>query len=289
HSPAALAAVDKHALRFQVGDVAWLTLPGHRDLHIPAMLQIRLPDTVVYGQEFRVSVHQVSGRTGRVVGAIEFGIPVSHAEMILEEEERTLSVMRHIATSIPPENRWYPIFQRYLHGLARRVDALGGDASTVHGNPDGSGNPYVRPVRTEPGGLPCWPGVATALILAVALVLSGFARSIVVVAVAAAAAMVLLAGVIRWWSRSCCGRLRCAVLDYLALGSGAALAVLVLAAVAGVRVVPQMLIVAALFTASAVIGSFLFRCRGGCCDTCCDDCHCRGREVSPTGGAAWKR
>jgi hypothetical protein len=148
-SPVAFTVVDKHTVRFRVADATWLPLPGGRTLHIPALLSVKLPDTVVYGQSYRISVHQIDGTTRQVIGAFELAIPVSNAEVILEDEVRTLSVMKHIATTIPPTNRWYPIFQRYIHGLGLKVNGLGGDAATVHANPDGSGTKYEPGTRDE--------------------------------------------------------------------------------------------------------------------------------------------
>jgi hypothetical protein len=72
---------------------------------------------LVYGEEHRVSIHQVSGRDGQIIGSCEFRIPVSKAELILDEEIRTLSVFKHIATTIPTENRWHSLMQRYVHLL----------------------------------------------------------------------------------------------------------------------------------------------------------------------------
>jgi hypothetical protein len=141
-SPLACQVIDKHTLRFKVAGATWMPIPGGRDLNIPALLSIKLPDSVVYGQEYRVTVHQVEGRTGKIIGSCEFRIPVSKAELILNEEIRTLSVFKHILTTVPADNRWYPLMQRYVHHLGLRVDALGGDATTVHPNPNGSGQPY---------------------------------------------------------------------------------------------------------------------------------------------------
>jgi hypothetical protein len=67
---------------------------------------------------------------------------VSKRELILEEETRTLSVFKHIVSRIPRDDRWWEIMQRYVYYMGSKVDALGGDASTVHGNPNGSGRPY---------------------------------------------------------------------------------------------------------------------------------------------------
>ena len=63
-----------------------------------------------------MSIHQVSGRDGQIIGSCEFRIPVSKAELILDEEIGTLSVFRHIAM-IPTDNRWHPLMQRYVHHL----------------------------------------------------------------------------------------------------------------------------------------------------------------------------
>jgi hypothetical protein len=141
-SSLAFEIVDKHTLKFRVAGATWVPIPGGRDLNIPALLSIKLPNTVVYGQEYRVSIHQVSGQTGQIIGTCEFQIPVTKAELILGEEIRSLSVLKHIASTIPEENRWYSLMQRYVHHLGLRVDALGGDAKAVHPNPDGSGRPY---------------------------------------------------------------------------------------------------------------------------------------------------
>jgi hypothetical protein len=112
------------------------------------LLKVERPDGVKAGTTYRLSIHQVDGATGRVIGAFDVSIPVSKAELILDEEARTLSVLKHVLTTIPPTNRWYPVFQLYVTQLAAKVDALGGDAGAVHPNPDGSG----RPVEPSPGG-----------------------------------------------------------------------------------------------------------------------------------------
>jgi hypothetical protein len=162
-SPLACEVVDQHTLRFTVAGLTWIPIPGGRTLNIPALLSVKLPDNVTYGQVFRVSIHQVSGRDRRIIGSCDFRIPVSKAELILDEEVRSLSVLKHVATTIPTDNRWYPLMQRYVHHLGLKVDALGGDARAVNPNPDGSGRPYEPKApgeqpfpdpgtATEPGG-----------------------------------------------------------------------------------------------------------------------------------------
>lgn len=166
-SPLACEFVDKHTLKMKVAGATWIPIPGGRTLNIPALLSIKLPDTVVYGQEFRMTIHQISGRDGRIIGSCEFRISVSKAELIVDNEMRDLSVLKHVLTTIPADNRWYPLMQRYVHHIGSKVDALGGDSKTVHGNPDGSGRPYDpkgRPSDDDsgtPGGqTPDSPGVA---------------------------------------------------------------------------------------------------------------------------------
>lgn len=149
-SPLACKIVDKHTLKLAVAGATWIPIPGGRELNIPALLSIKLPDSVVYGEEYRVSIHQVAGNTGHIIGSCEFRIPVSKAELILDEEIRNLSVLKHIVTTIPTDNRWYPLMKRYVHHLGLKVDALGGDSGAVHPNPDGSGRPY-DPQGNQPG------------------------------------------------------------------------------------------------------------------------------------------
>jgi hypothetical protein len=282
-SPAAFAVVDKRTIRFRVAGATWVPLPGGRSLHIPALLTIKLPDGVTNGQHFRVSVHQIDGRDRSVIGAFELGIPVSKAALILEEEERALSVLRHIATTIPPANRWYDIFKLYLDHLSAKVDALGGDPSTVHPNPDGSGNPYVPP-GARPGRKPCREGWLVSLVLALALVLAAFATSPLVLAVVLVAGLVLLALPLSLWRRKCCGRNRCALLDHLALAAAVAAFVIVLAAAAGGGgpFLLAALLAAALLAAASVVASFALGCRGGCCDEReTDDCHDERKPTPP--------
>lgn len=272
-SPPAFTIVDKHTVRFHVGDSATMPLPGGRTLNIPALLHVQMPDTVAYGETYQISVHQIDGHSQQVIGSFEITIPVSDAPLMLEEERRDLSVLKHIATTIPSANRWYPIFQRYIHGLGGKVDALGGDSSAVHPNPDGSGTPYVP--KPQPGGYPghgglkwCLEGWAVALIVAVALTLLGLIGSASGRAIVGVVALVLLALVVRAWSARCGGRIRCALLDHVLLGAVVAAGVLaiILVADATATFLNEAVAIAALLAALVGIASFVLRCRGSCCD-----------------------
>jgi hypothetical protein len=278
-SPAAFEVVNKNTIRFTVADATWMPLPGGRQIHIPALLSIKLPAGVLEGQTYRVSVHQVDGRTGQVIGAFELAIPVSKAELILEDEVRTLSVLKHIATTIPPSNRWYPIFQRYVHGLGKKVDALGGDSGTVYPNPNGSGEPYVPPAPKGPGQERCPEGWVASLVVALALLGFGLVGPGGAGAVLLVASVVVLALVLRKWSSRCCGRNRCAMVDHFLLGSGVAAAGLglLLPFRAALPFVPVALVVSTLLAAALAVLGFAWRCRGGCCDD--QDDGCRPRSI----------
>jgi hypothetical protein len=266
-SPAAFEVVDKDTLRFRVADGTWMPIPGGRTLNIPALLSVKLPEAIVSGQEFRISIHQVDGRTRRVTGAFQITIPVSKAELILDREIRNLSLMKHIGTTIPSTNRWHPIFLRYLHGLSLRVNALGGDAKTVHGNPDGSGHPYLPPAKV-PQVKSCHEGWLTSLVLALTILLLGVSPSRTIAAVVSVVGIILLAAILGWWTRRCCGRLRCALIEYLTLGVVVGLVVLVGLALAGTTapLLLPMIAISALLAALFVLARFAFGCHKGCCD-----------------------
>jgi hypothetical protein len=85
------------------------------------------------------------------VGTTQFDIRVKTGAEILPRLERNLSVLKHIALSIPSENRWYPVFERYLSEVGDRVRALGGDPDEIGPSPTGSGRP-VPPGEPRPPG-----------------------------------------------------------------------------------------------------------------------------------------
>jgi hypothetical protein len=138
-SPLPCEIIDQSTIKLTVGGATWIPIPGGRTLNLPALMSVKLPDTVKSGQVFRVTIHQVRGRDKKIIGSCEFRVEVSKAELILAEEA---SVFRHIVTTIPTDNRWYKLMQMYVSHLGVKVDALGGDSKTIQGNPDGSGRPY---------------------------------------------------------------------------------------------------------------------------------------------------
>jgi hypothetical protein len=128
-------------------------------------MTVDVPPTVRKGQNFKVVVRQITNAFAtvpepqtppgialvaeaaavsdfiewrRIIGSFQVSIPVQTKEALLEPEERLLSVLRWIVDSIPHDNRWYPVFRRYLEQTAGRVNALGGDATRI--GPSSSGD-----------------------------------------------------------------------------------------------------------------------------------------------------
>jgi hypothetical protein len=169
--PPVLRRTDDGALAVTAGPATWIPIPGGRDANIASLLTVRLPAGVRKGERYSATVLQVSGVLRTVLGAFELSIPVGKAAGLRAGEVRALSVLRHVASTIPPINRWNPVFSRYLDIVAGRVAAFGTDPATVAANPDGTGVVYVpgeddddRPDDggRDPGGKPGdRPGIGT--------------------------------------------------------------------------------------------------------------------------------
>ena len=155
--------VDDHTLELRIGDVSYISIPSSPTRSIPALLTIELPSGVKKGQQFNVSVFQIDGVDRQILGAFELVIPVSSATLILPEEERTLSVFKHIAAAIPAGDLWKPIFERQIAGLSDKVRDLGGDPDAVTASPDGDGK--VESASQELGTRCVLMGLALSLAL----------------------------------------------------------------------------------------------------------------------------
>jgi len=128
------------------------------------LLSVNLPPGIKKGQQFTVLVRQVTSVQGRgaiveagpgkpalnateaaaiswrrVLGTFQVNIPVSTKEILLPREEQRLSIFRWMAEAMPKQRRWYPVFQRYLEGIADKVQALGGDPTKILPSPTGEG------------------------------------------------------------------------------------------------------------------------------------------------------
>jgi hypothetical protein len=139
-----LTESDPHTLECPAGGITYLPIPraaSPNAQNYAGLFSIQLPLGVKRGQEFQIVVRQVTSVMGHnekgsanrrfIYGAFQISIPVSVKSEMLVPEERNLSVLRWIQESIKPDDRWYPVFLRYLNQLSGKVNALGGKASTI--------------------------------------------------------------------------------------------------------------------------------------------------------------
>ncbi|HEX8492032.1 MAG TPA: LodA/GoxA family CTQ-dependent oxidase [Pyrinomonadaceae bacterium] len=244
-----LERLDAHTIRCLPADVTYIPLPTGRTENIPALLTIELPEGIRRGDEFNVVVHQVSGLPRRILGAFQLTIPVSDKNVLLEQEEHRLSVLRHIFRSIPVGDRWHPVFVRYLEQIAGRVNEFGGDAESVFASPDGSGSSKTARRCALFGWL-------TSLALALVIIVAGLhpSANYLPEIIAAVLWLVLVALWLIKCKPSAC-RIIVACLVGLAIGS-AILAILLLAGLAQQHGLITLACAALFFGAMTLAGIF---------------------------------
>jgi hypothetical protein len=172
-----LSAFDQHTLECPASGITYIPIPVGTGVDFAGILSVDLPPRIRKGQIFSVVVRQVTDafgkRTGRspvpekrgrkaaasvrpdirwrrTLGAFELAIPIRTKDVLLEPEERLLSVLRWISTAIPTQSRWFPVFERYLDYVGVRVSGFGGDPSRVPASP--FGDVATKPTLPEPGG-----------------------------------------------------------------------------------------------------------------------------------------
>jgi hypothetical protein len=123
---ASLTAIDEHTIGCRVGDASYLPLPGARPGNIAGLLKIQLPPTVRTGDTYQVSAHQISGRTRSIIASFQLTIPVTNAHLMLPAAQRTYEVLSAIGQTIGANDRWRPVFDRYLNVLGSRLVSIGG-------------------------------------------------------------------------------------------------------------------------------------------------------------------
>jgi hypothetical protein len=167
-----LTQIDAHTLQSKTGGVSYIPIPPGGGINYAGLLSIELPAALRRGQTFNVVVRQITNAVGlqtpppppppppprvaarrhavaavaasrqiewrRVLGAFQLRIPVGAKDVLLVTEERQLAVLRWIAEAIPPHNRWYLVFRRYLEQIAGRVRVFGGDPIHIQPSPTGT-------------------------------------------------------------------------------------------------------------------------------------------------------
>ena len=176
-----LSRSDAHTLRSPARGITYIPIPSGSSSNYAGLLTVEVPVGVKRGQVYDVvtrqlrtirarlpqppppppEIHDANDTSHirvvaveqngdllewrRVVGAFQLSIPVETRTALLPVEERLLSVLRWIARSIPTNERWFPIFQRYLKQVGDRVKALGGDPEEI--TPSSSGEGWRKPIR----------------------------------------------------------------------------------------------------------------------------------------------
>jgi glutaminase-like protein len=159
-----LEQVDEHTLQCRASGATYVPISPEAAGNYAGLLTVDLPPKVHKGQEFTIVVRQLTNAEGKppiviespsgveseagaasvaplrwrkVLGSFQLTIPVHTKEVILEPEVRLLSVLRWIRQSIPENDRWHRVFERYVEQTAGRVDALGGYSDDVLPSPSG--------------------------------------------------------------------------------------------------------------------------------------------------------
>lgn len=170
---------DDYTLQCKTGGISYLPIPAGTNVGYAGLLSVDLPDHLPRGEVYTIVVRQVTNAFGkatqpppqitlrrktadikpergeiewrRVIGAFQLTIPVHNKQSLLLKEERDLSVLKWIGGLIPKNNRWYPVFQRYLDKIGGRVKTFGGDPSKILPSLTGDGIPKVKHPEEQEG------------------------------------------------------------------------------------------------------------------------------------------
>jgi len=170
-----LKTSDAHTITCAARGITYVPIPPGIGSNYAGLLTVELPPTVKRDQSFQVLARQITNISAprptpppppppipqihasatpaaviidlikwrKVLGSFQLTIPVETTAALLGPEERLLSVLRWIAKGIPHDNRWHPVFHRYLEQIAGRVSSLGGDPGKIAPSP--SGNDGLKP------------------------------------------------------------------------------------------------------------------------------------------------
>lgn len=262
-----LTRIDEHTLRFDTGGITYLPIPFTDD-NYPGLLTVDLPEGIEKGQVFTIMVRQVTDgellitkthrikapQPGwrRIVGSFQLTIPVREKADILPNQQRLLSNLRWIERAIPANNRWSPVFGKYVTQIAHRVDALGGDSNKVAPSATGQWREAYRRCLLLT--------LAAVLLIAMLMVGIGVLPG-GLAAITATPLFALLIGVAYLWTKRCRPTI-CQKLRTLLAGTGLGAIILALLVLFGIST-PQlitMFIVSAGLTASTAIVSWVKGC-----------------------------
>jgi hypothetical protein len=277
---AKLSRVDDHTIECPVGGVTYIPIPPGPVLNHAGLLTVDLPEGVRRGELFKIVVRQftrVGGQTPvgvthvagtgaqtpfgwkKVRGTFQISIPVSTKAAMLEPEERLLSILRWILRSIPHQDRWYPVFRRYVDEIADRVGGLGGNPDEILPSPHGTGRPDAKACEHRWRWL--LPLILAPLLVLIALLPLAWAAPL------AAAGIVLILAVAYYWRWRCRPSL-CGVLCAFILGISIAYLVLGIIFLLGYRGFGLVLMLALLGVVNGIL--VIFAALRGCCGHCAE-------------------
>ena len=172
-----LSAADPHTVQCKVQrGVTYVPIPPREGENFAGLFTIDLPQTVVTGQQFTVTVRRITTRQPEapppvieideaaagseaargeaerrkhprvrnwryVAGSFAVSIPVSGPRFMLPREESTLAVMKWKLAETPAASRWRPVLLRYIAQIEGRVKGLGGDPGKIQPSPSGYAPP----------------------------------------------------------------------------------------------------------------------------------------------------
>lgn len=160
-----LRASDEHTIDCAARGITYIPVPTGSGMDFAGLLSVNLPPKIRRGQVFNVVVRQVTDAFGfgrsakpeaktrgraaaaagarsefrwrKTVGAFELAIPIHTKEVLLEPEERLLSLFRWVQKAIPTQSRWFSVFERYLGYIGDRVTGFGGNPAKIPASPFG--------------------------------------------------------------------------------------------------------------------------------------------------------
>jgi hypothetical protein len=159
-----LSAQDPYTITTPTGPVTFVPIPRNTGL-LAGLLTIDLPPGVRDRDLYTVVVRQLTDATTlrrggsftnnpgrdlqtrvdrqtlswrRVLGAFQINLRIRTKPELLPPEEDRLALFRWIAENVLPQNRWYPVMQRYIAQLAGRVAGFGGDPGSILPSPAGN-------------------------------------------------------------------------------------------------------------------------------------------------------
>jgi hypothetical protein len=248
-----LVRIDEHTLKCDTGGITYLPIP-FTDANLAGMLTVDLPEGIKKGQVFKAVVRQVTGEPQpiilthaieaadqgwrhtvgsfqrHIVGSFQLTIPVHDKAEILPGQQRLLSNLRWIERAIPANDRWSPVFSKYVLQIADRVDALGGDSTKVGSSSSGQWQEAYRNCHTL-------TLVIIALIAVFFVGVGAFTGGLM--ATINIVVFTLLTGTVRFWTNNC-RPTKCQVLRVLLTGSGIGAIILALLVVFGLST-PQLI------------------------------------------------